>query len=153
MKFNKIYNHIIESLETSQSTEIREAYAVIICEAMEGATGEITAIDATDDCINFNYWDILKEGCEPMTFTNALNKYCKYIEKFNFNCFNSETNLSTQEVIQRVTQDASKYKNIKGDWYFNNSVSDGVFGIEVDRLSGMKDAIADQIEGEDIFNW
>jgi len=153
MKFNKIYNYIIESLEVTKSKKRREVYAIVIWEAVEGATGQLTAIDDTEDCVNFNYWDILKEGCKPMTFIDALNAYCNYIEKWSFNCFNRETNLSTLDVIKKVRQDAEKYKNIKGDWYFNNSMSDGVFGIEVDTLTGITDAVTDQIEGKDISTW
>jgi len=156
MNFNKIYNYIIESVsDLPVLTAEREVYAVVIWEVVEGATGQLAAIDDTVDCVNFNYWDILKQGCKSITFIDALNAYCNYIEKWGFNCFNRETNLSTLDVIKKVRQDAEKYKNIKGDWYFNNSVSDGVFGIEVDidyyRIQGIRDTMSDV--DNNIMDW
>ena len=159
MKFNKIYNRIIESASNLPVlTADREVYAVWIMDTHERETGNLQEVSALEyDFFDYSVWDNCKLNCTPLNFHEALKLYCNYLQKYKFDIFNDHNNLPISEVISKVISDAKKYSHIKGEWYFYGDREECIFGIEVDvrgyRTGGITDAVVDQIEGEDISNW
>jgi hypothetical protein len=124
MKFNEYFRSICESQDHEG-----QVYAVYIVETSERITGSLLDLNDPQAFIDLQWWDTMKSSCVAGTFLQQLDKYCKYLQHYNFTTFD-DLDASNEYVVEQAIMNATKYKNIPGTWYFYSSPHDCVFAFE-----------------------